>query len=245
MRISSAVVVLAALLAAPAARAQEFKVIGTEELAAKLAAVPSSWDFVLVDARTQVEFSEAHIQGSVLVPARLVSTKLPGVAKDRSRTVIFYCNGPNCTKTVKAGKAAAAIGYTSILEYKEGLPGWAKSGRKTEGRPLPAFDAPVIAAAELKALLAGGTPPVLVDIRDPEEHASFHVAESISVPIDDLAAWAKKAPAGRSIVIMDHAGHQAPVAARVLHDAGRSDLKRLDGGILKWQGQGLPVVAAK
>jgi rhodanese-related sulfurtransferase len=245
MRTSSPFVLVVAVLLAAPARGQELKVIGTEELAAKLAAPPASRDFVLVDARTQVEFSESHIGGAVLVPARLVATSLPAVVKDRRQAVIFYCNGPNCTKTVKAAKAAAAIGYTNVVEYKEGLPGWAKSGRKTEGHPLPAFDAPTISAADLKRLLDGPKPPVLVDIRDPEEYASFHIAQAISVPIDEVGAWARKAPAERAIVIVDHAGHQTPVAARVLHDAGRSDLRRVDGGVLKWQASGLPILAAK
>lgn len=245
MRTSSLpVLIVAALLAIPA-RGEEFKIIGTEELATKLAVPPASRDFILVDARTQVEFSESHIAGAVLVPARLVATNLPAVVKDRRQAVIFYCNGPNCTKTVKAAKAAAAIGYTNVIEYKEGLPGWAKSGRKTEGRPMQAFDAPAISAAELKRLLDGPKPPVLVDIRDPEEYATFHIAQAISVPIDDVGAWARKASADRAIVIVDHAGHQTPVAARALHEAGRSDLRRVDGGILKWQASGLPIVAAR
>jgi rhodanese-related sulfurtransferase len=248
MRIASISWMAAAsmLFLAPHARAaDEFKTIGTEELAKKLAAPAASRDFTLVDTRTQVEFSEAHIPGSVLLPARLVGTKLPSLVKDKAATVVFYCNGPNCTKTVKAAKAAAGIGYANILEYKEGLPGWARSGRATEGRPLPVFDAKLVAAPELKTALAGAKPPVLIDIRDPEEFGAFHIAEATSVPLDDVAAWAKKAPAGRPIVIVDHAGHQAPAAARVLREAGRSDVSRLDGGILKWQAQGLPVLAAK
>jgi rhodanese-related sulfurtransferase len=107
------------------------------------------------------------------------------------------------------------------------------------------FDAKLVGAPELKTALAGAKPPVLIDIRDPEEFGAFHIAEATSVPLDDVAAWAKKAPAGRPIVIVDHAGHQAPAAARVLREAGRSDVSRLDGGILKWQAQGLPVLAAK
>jgi rhodanese-related sulfurtransferase len=246
MRMASLAWMAASLvLMAPDARAEDFKVIGTEELAQKLAAPPSSWDFALIDTRTQVEFSEAHIPGASLIPARVIGKKLPGLVKNKAQTVVFYCNGPNCTKTVKAAKAAAAIGYTRIVEYKEGLPGWARSGRKTEGRPLAPFDAPLVSASELKASLANPKAPAVIDIRDPEEYGAFHIAEAISVPLDDVAAWAKKAPAGRAIVIVDHAGHQAPAAARVLHEAGRSDFRRLDGGILKWQTQGLPVIAAK
>jgi rhodanese-related sulfurtransferase len=246
MRVTSLVLMAASMvLTTTDVGAADFKVIGTEELARKLAAPSASKDLVLVDTRTQVEFSEAHIPGATLVPARLIATKLPAVVQDKAGTVVFYCNGPNCTKTVKAAKAAAAIGYTNVVEYKEGLPGWARSGRKTEGRPLAPFNASLISAAELKTALAGPKAPVLVDIRDPEEYEAFRIAEAIGVPIDDVGGWVKRAPAGREIVIVDHAGHQAPTAARVLHDAGRSDVRRLDGGILKWQAQGLPVTKAK
>lgn len=241
IRAAKTLLIAVVMLAAPASKAQEFRTIATEELARKLAAR----EVVLIDARSEVEFGEVHIAGAVLVPARLVATKLPAVVKERSTPVVFYCNGPNCTKTLKAAKAAKAIGYTNVLEYKEGLPGWAKSGRKTEGRPLPASDAPTIAAAELKRLLGGAGAPIVVDIRDAEEFARFHIAEAIGVPLDELAAWADRAPAGRAVVLVDHAGHQTPVAARVLRSRGRDDVRRLDGGVLRWQASGLPVVAAK
>src|SRR5512134_13483 len=131
---------LAACSLAALVRAQEAPVIATDALAAKMSGPPASWSFTLVDARTAIEFSEAHIPGAVLVPARLVGTKLPEVVKDKGRLVVFYCNGPNCTKTVKAAKAAIAAGYTNVLEYKEGLPGWGKSGRRTEGAPMKSVD---------------------------------------------------------------------------------------------------------
>jgi rhodanese-related sulfurtransferase len=46
-------------------------------------------------------------------------------------------------------------------------------------------------------------------------------------------------------VVADHAGHQAPVAARLLASLGRKDLKRLDGGVIKWQAAGLPTTKGK
>lgn len=70
---------LAALALASPAVAEDFRVITTDALAAKMSGPPANWDFTLVDARTQVEFSESHIPGAVLVPARLVTTRLPDV----------------------------------------------------------------------------------------------------------------------------------------------------------------------
>ncbi len=177
----------------------------------------------------------------MLVPARVVTTKLPELVKDRSRLVVFYCNGPNCTKMVKAAKAAAAAGYTNIAEYKEGLPGWGKSGRPTAGKPMPSVEAAAITPAALKEAVETKNPPFLMDVRDPEEFASFRIPGAVSMPIDEVAARLKEVAPGRAIVLLDHAGHQVPVAARLLAQLGRKDVKRLDGGILRWQADGMQV----
>lgn len=239
MKILASLVAFALL--AGSASPQE-KVIATQELLKRMTGPAERWDFTLVDARTAVEFGEAHIPGSINVAASRTSKRLPEVVKDRSRAVVFYCNGPNCTKTVKAAKSALAAGYTDVWEYKDGLPGWGKAGQKIEGKPLPAVDAAPLTPQSLQSLLAGPNPPALVDIRDVEEFDAFHIQGATSLPLDEIAArLARAVPAGRSIVVVDHAGHQAPVAARLLSSLGRKDLKRLDGGILRWQGDGLTV----
>lgn len=242
MRIERLILTAAVLFAVPLAGAEE-KTITTPQLIAKLSGPAAKRDFTLLDARTAVEFKEAHIPGAISLPARAVAAQLPKIVKSKAAQVIFYCNGPNCTKSTMAAKAALADGYTNVVEFREGMPGWGESGQKIEGTPLPSFDAPLISAADLKAALAGKDAPVLVDVRDPEEFPGFHIAQAVNVPLDDLAAYgAKKLPAGRAVVVVDHAGHQTLVAGRVLHSLGRADVKRLDGGTLKWQAAGFPVV---
>jgi rhodanese-related sulfurtransferase len=61
------------------------------------------------------------------------------------------------------------------------------------------------------------------------------------MPIDEISARLKEVAPGRAIVVVDHAGHQTPVAARVLGHLGRTGVKRLDGGILRWQSDGMQV----
>jgi rhodanese-related sulfurtransferase len=235
----------AALLALAAPAAAQERVITTPELLKRMSGPADRWTFTLVDARTAVEFGEAHIPGSVNVAASKTAKRLPEIVKDKARAVVFYCNGPNCTKTVKAAKAATAAGYTDVWEYKEGLPGWGKAGQKVDGKPLPLHEAAPLTPEALKGLLAGSNPPVVVDIRDAEEFEGFHIEKALSLPIDDLQARLKEIPAGRLVVVADHAGHQAPVAARLLASLGRKDLKRLDGGVIKWQASGLPTTKGK
>ena len=236
---------VAAMLALALPAAAQERVISTPELLKRMSGPPDRWNFTLVDARTAVEYGEAHIPGSVNVAASKTAKRLPELVKDKARAVVFYCNGPNCTKTVKAAKAATAAGYTDVWEYKEGLPGWGKAGQKVDGKPLPSFDAAPLTPEALKALLASASPPVVVDIRDAEEFAGFHIEKALSLPIDELQARSKEIPAGRAIVVADHAGHQAPVAVRLLASLGRKELKRLDGGVIKWQAAGLPTAKGR
>src|SRR3954462_4317648 len=92
----------AALLAAGQSRADEapLQFITTVDLHAKTAsAPPARWTFIVVDARTRVEFEENHIAGAVSVPATQTGALLPRLAKDKAHQLIFYCNGPKCTKS--------------------------------------------------------------------------------------------------------------------------------------------------
>lgn len=236
---------IAALLALGGSASAQERVISTSELTKRMVGAPAQWNFTLIDARTAVEYGEAHIPGAVNIAASKTAKRLPEVVKEKDRTVVFYCNGPNCTKTVKAAKAALAAGYADVWEYKDGLPGWGKAGRPFEGKPLPAFTAAPVAPAALKALQASASPPVVVDIRDAEEFETFRIDGAKSIPIDDLEGRIREIPVGAAIVIADHAGHQAPVAARLLASLGRKQVSRLDGGVLKWQAAGLPVAKGK
>ena len=230
-------VAVAALLLAPAALAQDVKLISTADLAAKIKGAGS--EFVLVDSRSETEFGEGHIPGAVLVPAKKTAEKLPGLVAAKDKLVVFYCNGPDCTKSRKGYKAAAGLGYTNLREYNEGLPAWRAAGHKVDGTPLPTVALPPgLKPAELKGLMAAGGVQV-VDVRDPDEYGTFRIAGAVNVPVDAMLKRAAELKDG-PIVIVDHAGHQVKVASRVLAKLGKKDLRWLDGGVLGWSDAGLP-----
>jgi rhodanese-related sulfurtransferase len=220
-------------------------VIDTETLARRAAADPATWDFTLVDARSRVEFEASHIAGAVNLPARLVKDHLGDVARDKNRTVVFYCNGPTCTKSQKAARAAIALGYTKVLVDNDGLPAWEQARHGVDGKPLPVVEIPAIPPPTLAAVLArpggGGRALHPVDVRDEDEFAAFHLDGAVNIPLDDLARRAAEIPEG-PVCLVDHAGHQNVAAGRVLATLGRHEVGRLDGGMLAWQRAGLPLV---
>ncbi|MNU02200.1 hypothetical protein D3C72_2458330 [compost metagenome] len=51
---------------------------------------------------------------------------------DRSKPVIFACNGAECWKSYKAAKVAASKGYKTVYWLRGGLPEWDADGLPTE-----------------------------------------------------------------------------------------------------------------
>lgn len=218
--------------------------VSTQELQAKTsAAPPARWKFALIDARTRVEYEENHIAGAIGCPASQTTALLPKLVKDKSRELIFYCNGPKCTKSQKAARAAMAIGYRNVVEYNEGLPAWGKANLPVAGNPLPAVEMASVTADDMNARIAGGQGLAVIDVRDAVEFASVRIPGSKNIPLDELEKRAGEVPAG-DVVVMDHGGGQSLIAGRVLQKVGRRNLSRLDGGLLAWQQKGLPVEQA-
>jgi rhodanese-related sulfurtransferase len=107
---------------------------------------------VMVDVRSEKEYSEGHIPGAILVSYGEKSLKdiafdaaidsFPGIDKlDKKKPVIFACNGAECWKSYKAAKAAVARGFTTVYWFRGGLPEW-----KAEGMPVER-SAPLAVAA--------------------------------------------------------------------------------------------------
>ncbi|HKB77937.1 MAG TPA: rhodanese-like domain-containing protein, partial [Myxococcales bacterium] len=159
----------AALAGAGQTRADEAPLtfITTADLQTKTAAAPPAhWAFTVVDARTRVEFEENHIAGAISCPATQTAALLPRLVKDKSRQLIFYCNGPKCTKSQKAARVAISLGYRKVLEYNEGLPAWGKANLPVAGSPLPPVEMTSISPEDLRARMEAGKGPAVIDVRD-------------------------------------------------------------------------------
>jgi rhodanese-related sulfurtransferase len=246
--VGNALLALVILCAAPGTiRAEDapLRYIATVELATRLNAPrPPKSNLTVIDARSRVEYDEAHIPSAINIPAEKVAALLPRLVKDRSGELVFYCNGPKCTKSQKAARTAIALGYGNVVEYNEGMPGWGKARMPIAGSPLPPVDLAAIGPEDLVAMLKSHRRPFLLDLRDEQEFKSYHLKGAVNIPLDDLAKRAQRLPKDREIVLACHAGQQSIVGARVLHHLGIERMRRLDGGIVAWQQKGLPLQSA-
>jgi glyoxylase-like metal-dependent hydrolase (beta-lactamase superfamily II)/rhodanese-related sulfurtransferase len=100
--------------------------------------------------------------------------------------------------------------------------------------------------AEVAARLQSATPPVLVDVREPDEYRGElgHVPGSLLIPLRELP---ERAPAElnthreREIVAICRVGVRSTTAAAILTGLGFERVWNLRGGMLEWNEANLPV----
>jgi rhodanese-related sulfurtransferase len=104
---------------------------------------------------------------------------------------------------------------------------------------------PAVAATELAARLRAADPPLLLDVREPEEFVGElgHIAGSLLVPLDALAGRLPKLIGyhDREVIVVCRAGARSASAGAILRHAGFNRVFNLDGGMLRWARAGLPV----
>jgi rhodanese-related sulfurtransferase len=100
-----------------------------------------------------------------------------------------------------------------------------------------------ISQSELSAALRSEHPPLVLDVRTPEEFASGHVPGARNVPIDELAAHTGELSAyqAQPVVVYCERGPRAAKAAGALEAAGFTSVRELDGHMSAWREAGLPV----
>jgi glyoxylase-like metal-dependent hydrolase (beta-lactamase superfamily II)/rhodanese-related sulfurtransferase len=104
-----------------------------------------------------------------------------------------------------------------------------------------------IAPPALAAWLASDAPPVLLDVREPEEFTGElgHVEGALLVPLDALERRLPKLAHGgyaeRDVVVICRAGARSATAGAILRRAGFRRAVNLEGVMLAWVAAGLPV----
>ncbi len=98
--------------------------------------------------------------------------------------------------------------------------------------------------AELQRRLASPEPPIVIDVRDPDEYRDGHIeaATNISRGFLEFRIASAVPDPNRTVVLYCQTGLRSLLAGKVLKDLGYSNVINLQGGYQKWVQSGLPVV---
>ena len=105
------------------------------------------------------------------------------------------------------------------------------------GQPRPG----VVTASDAQAKLDGDGAVFLLDVREPYEFNSAHIAVATLIPLGQLQKRAPELPAGGEIIVVCQSGSRSGSAVNFLRKSGLNALN-LEGGMMAWMRAGLPVV---
>jgi hydroxyacylglutathione hydrolase len=180
---------------------------------------------LVVDVRTDLQFDEAHIPGSVCIPMLRAGfgSKLAWIAGGDRQVVLV---GRDDEDGHRAAALAVAVGVRGLAGcLAGGMTSWRQERHETERTErLP--------AAELAGLLLAGDAPQILDVRERLEWEAGHVPGSVFEPWHDIT----KLPAGldpeRPIAVVCASGQRAATGASLLRRQGASAvLHVVDGGV--------------
>ena len=97
---------------------------------------------------------------------------------------------------------------------------------------------PLITAARLREELAGGQPPLVVDVRNLNEYEASHLRGALHLPLDELRFRLEEVPRDRSLVVHCRSGYRSHLALRILKQNGFQQVRNLTGGYIAAQAFG-------
>lgn len=175
---------------------------------------------LVLDTRATGAFKAGHIPGAIEVQldgnfAPYVGAVLPPTAP------VIVVAEPG--RETEAMTRLIRVGYESIVGWLDGgMDAW-----KAAGGELGTLG--VIEPAVLKANLADGTAPTVLDVRTPSEWEAGHVEGAVHIPIAELNARLSEVPQGPLAVICG-SGYRSAIACSLLLRSGRRDLVDVPGG---------------
>ena len=91
----------------------------TQDEAKRLIRLPSASliaiGYVIIDARTESEFSEGHIPNAILIPEYEISARAENEIPDKDTLILVYCRSGRRSKI--AADALVKLGYTNVKEF--------------------------------------------------------------------------------------------------------------------------------
>ena len=91
-----------------------------------------------------------------------------------------------------------------------------------------------ITTTELRDVLSQGFQGLLIDVREPEEHAVARINGSRLIPLKTLPDLLSSLPRDQQILVHCKAGGRSAKAVRLLLDNGFSRVKNVAGGMDSW-----------
>ncbi|MGB7134237.1 MAG: MBL fold metallo-hydrolase [Acidobacteriaceae bacterium] len=188
----------------------------------------------ILDVRDPGEFAIGHLAGSMNIGLGGQFATWAGTVLDRTRPIVIVAEpGREQEAALRLGR----IGFDHVHGYLAG--GMAALADRSDLVWPTERVSPQAAAEEL----AGPEPPLVLDIRNPREWSTRHIADSVNIPLNHLQERMAEVPRDRRIAVHCAGGYRSSIAGSILHQHGIANFMEIAGGLAAWDAAQLPVVA--
>lgn len=190
---------------------------------------------MLVDVRTDLQFDDVHIEGSICIPSFSAGfgSRLAWLA-DHDREIVFI--GRDDADGRRAAQLARSVGVVGV----GGLLAGGMTNWRQERHPVQSTER--LPAAELARRLREDPELQLLDVRERSEWRAGHVPGSVSIPWHDIDAIPAGIDPAAPIAVACAAGVRAATAASLLKLYGAEAVIHVtDGGIPALAQLGIPL----
>lgn len=205
---------------------------------------------VVVDVRSQYEFSTLHIKGAKNIPlsGKTFVNDMRQLRAKTDKKIVVYCNGRTCMKSYKAARKAGINDIKGVVAFDAGIMDWSKAHPKLAvllDEPLndakkliskEKFHDHLISPSKFGERIAS-TNDIVLDVRDrfQREGLSMFVGREYRVSLDDkrkLLRYIKKAQGdNKALLIYDAAGKQVRWLQYYLEQQNMKNYYFMKGGI--------------
>ena len=190
---------------------------------------------LIVDVRTDLQFDDAHIPGSVsntMLHAGF-GTKLAWIA-DRDQEIVFV--GRDDEDGRLAARLATAVGIRKLGGFLSGgMTSWRAESREVHSIERVDVDG-------LHDMTRDGDGVQILDVRERDEWEGGHIPGAVHVPYHDIHSLPDGIDPKRPVAAICASGQRSAVAASLVARFGAEHvLHVVDGGVGTWERAGHPI----
>jgi rhodanese-related sulfurtransferase len=86
----------------------------------------------VVDALGESYWARQHLPGAIFLVADDVAANAARLLPDKSAAIVTYCSNAACPNSGQVAAKLAALGYTNVRTYREGIQDWVEAGLPVE-----------------------------------------------------------------------------------------------------------------
>ena len=101
---------------------EDVRIVSAEEVIELILTKP---ELIVIDSRKKTEYQKGHIEGAInILNTRLKREDIESISPDKTREILFYCNGTRCMRSSDSIKKAKSWGYTRLIWFRGGWKEW-------------------------------------------------------------------------------------------------------------------------